>query len=85
MPLVQKVDSNVNKKPLKEMTLEELMDSLPLPPWDVNDSDPLMRKAARLSFSMEHEATSANLMLDIPTEKIPAGSVGASTRPATLT
>lgn len=68
---------------LKDMTLEELLDSLPLPPLDVNDPDPLMRKAARLYFSMGPEATLESLMSDIPAEQIPAGSVGASV--ATMT
>ncbi len=34
---------------LKEMTLDELLDSLPLKPWDKDDPDPLVQKAIRLS------------------------------------
>jgi hypothetical protein len=34
---------------LKEMTLDELLDSLPLKPWDKDDPDPLVQKAIQQS------------------------------------
>jgi hypothetical protein len=34
---------------LEAMTLDELLDSMPLKPWDQDDPDPLVQKAIRLS------------------------------------
>lgn len=40
-------------KSLDEMTLEELIVSLPLPPLDPDDPDPLMRMIARQELRLE--------------------------------
>ena len=40
-------------KSIDEMTLEELLASLPLPRLDPNDPDPIMRKIARQELGLE--------------------------------
>lgn len=53
--------SNDKRSPreLQAMTLDELLDSLPLVPWDQNDPDPLVQKAIRQSATTAPAATGA--------------------------
>ena len=72
-------------KTLEEMSLEELLESLPIPPWDVNDPDPWMRKSARLHFNMVNEAKKENLWIDVPADQLPAGSANSGSIPTSDT
>lgn len=69
------------QKTLEEMTLEELLDSLPLPPLDPNDPDPWMRRVALRASTTAPGTASALSTPDTQTEKMPDGSDAASTGP----
>jgi len=73
----------VMKKTLEEMTLTELLDSLPLPPLDPNDPDPWMRRAALWSSTTAPGATSQPATSDTPIAKTSDCAGGASTEPQT--
>lgn len=49
MSTAQKDPNMRSPQELKEMTLDELLNSLPLTPWDKDDPDPLVQKLIRQS------------------------------------
>lgn len=53
------LEQSVQPKPLEALTLEELIESLPLPPLDPNDPDPLMQKVARSINALAPEPKSS--------------------------
>lgn len=60
------------------MTLDELLGSLPLKPWDQNDPDPLVQKAIRLSAATapadDHLHDDALKRLDFPADGQASGA-----------
>ena len=53
---------------LEAMTLDELLDSLPLKPWDKDDPDPLVQLAIRLSATTAPADPGADDQPAAPTE-----------------
>lgn len=65
-----------SQQELEAMTLDELLDSLPMRPWDKDDPDPLVQKAIRLSATTapadlgvdDHQHDGALERLDFPAD-----------------
>ncbi|QJC56629.1 hypothetical protein HC248_01937 [Polaromonas vacuolata] len=59
--------------PLNKMTLEQLLESLPIPPLDPNEVDPLMRKVAQSFSTMAPETMLSPSTSTTPIEKAEDG------------